>query len=81
LAQPAPQAPQLVTLRRSVSQPLLAFESQSPKLTSHVDEHRPPAQLVPPCAFMHESAQLPQVMVWSAVLASQPLPGSPSQSA
>jgi hypothetical protein len=75
------QLPQLLTLLRSDSQPFLASVSQSPKLLSHVGEHKPAEHVATPWALLHDCEQLPQVAVTSDVLASQPLIGSPSQSA
>ena len=80
-AQLTPHAPQLLVLFRSASQPLLASASQSPKPLLHIGEHNPPTQTAAPCGLLHDSAQLPQLVTASEMLASQPLLVSASQSA
>jgi hypothetical protein len=81
LLQVASQLPHVASLPRSASQPLTASASQSAKFASQLGEHRPDAHIVPPCMFVHERLQLPQLMVSLEVVASQPLLGSASQSA
>ncbi len=81
--QRVPQAPQWVALvPRLVSQPLLGSPSQSPKPSlQRARVHAPAAQPATPLATTHALPQAPQ---WAGAVASstsQPLAGSPSQSA
>jgi hypothetical protein len=77
-----PQRPQLVAaLRRSVSQPLAASASQSPKPAAHAMPHTPAAQVgVALAPAGHTLPHAPQWVTAVAVAVSQPLAASASQS-
>ena len=82
-AQAVPQAPQCeVATRVSVSQPLLALPSQSPNpVAQAATVHTPAAQAPVALGGAQPRAQAPQWVALVRVSASQPLLGSPSQSA
>jgi hypothetical protein len=77
-----PQAPQLVSVLRLVSQPLAGMPSQSAKPELQTRPHAPLLQTA--VEFGPEGQTLPQPPQWFAsvrMLVSQPLAGLPSQSA
>lgn len=75
-----PQAPQSVSVRRSVSHPLPGRPSQSPRSAAQARPQVPPVHVATaPGPPGHALPQLPQV-AGSARSASQPLLASPSQS-
>jgi hypothetical protein len=78
-----PQVPQCETATRvSVSQPLVALPSQSPKPASHEPTvHRLATQAAVALGGSQRVPQAPQAAVLVVVSASQPLAASPSQSA
>jgi hypothetical protein len=78
-----PHAPQWASLVRvSVSQPLPAVLSQSPKpVVQLATRHAPPAQAAVALARAHIAPQRPQCATLVAVSTSQPLVALPSQSA
>jgi hypothetical protein len=81
---PAPQAPQWAAVTwRSVSQPFEATPSQSPRVgAAHmVRTHAPASQRAPAPGKLHRPPHLPQCRALLRVSTSQPLAGSPSQSA
>lgn len=75
----APQAPQSVSVRSEVSQPLLAIMSQLPYVELQlISVQEPPVQAGVPLAKLHIVPQPPQFdVVVSGV--SQPLAALPSQ--
>jgi hypothetical protein len=77
------QRPQWATaLRVSVSQPLVALPSQFEKFVAQVaTAHAPAVHAAVALARLHPRPQAPQWVVLLRVSTSQPLPGSPSQSA
>lgn len=78
-----PQLPQLVTLLvRIVSHPLAVLPSQSPWPAAQLERvHAPLVHEAPPPMNEHTFPHDPQLPTLFNVLVSQPLPGSPSQSA
>jgi hypothetical protein len=82
--QARPQAPQCAALVRvSVSQPLWGSPSQSADPVAQVGTHTPAAQVLVGVVapVVHARPQAPQWAAVARVSASQPLRGSPSQSA
>jgi hypothetical protein len=80
--QELPQTPQLVAVRRSVSQPLVGLPSQSPNVSLPAPSFEQtglhtqgpdvdPVHEVEPCALPHESPQLAQLAFWPSCT-SQP---------
>jgi hypothetical protein len=65
----------------AVSQPFDEFESQSPQPEAHSMLQTPAVQTGVPWVEGQMISQPPQLSVLVAVFVSQPLPGSPSQSA
>lgn len=82
ISQSSPQAPQFEVVSRLVSQPLAARVSQSanPALQPST-VHAPATQPAVPLGAEHALPQPPQLATSPAVLISQPLTGSLSQSA
>jgi hypothetical protein len=73
-----PQAPQFVSVARSVSQPLTPSLSQFPQPAAQVGVHTPERHAVVPCAFAHAAPHAPQLdVVFSC--SSQPLASVASQ--
>lgn len=77
--QPAPQAPQFVTVFSDASQPVEACPSQLPNPALQVMEHAPNAQLAVPFVPLHAVPHAPQFAALVCVLTSQPLDARPSQ--
>lgn len=77
--QAVPQAPQSVSVRRFVSQPLLGLPSQFANPDAQVGAHTPFVQVVAPFAFVQAFPQAPQFAALVPKFASQPLAPLPSQ--
>jgi hypothetical protein len=78
-SQALPQAPQCVSVFRSVSQPLFGLLSQSSKPSVQAGAQAPALHIVVPCWFVHMTAQAPQF--WFVLSgASHPVAGLLSQS-
>jgi len=82
LGQAVPHVPQLVSVvRRSVSQPLAALTSQSPKPIAHaVRAQAPMTQLDDACGSEHTRPHAPQFEALVRTSTSHPLADAPSQS-
>jgi hypothetical protein len=79
--QAVPHEPQLVSVVRLVSQPLVALLSQLPQPALQVKLQAPELQAVVPWALVQALPQLPQFCVLVLRLTSQPFDARPSQSA
>lgn len=77
-----PQRPQCVSdVRRSVSQPFVAFASQLPKFVAHAPTaHAPAMQAAVPLATEHTRPHAPQCVGDAPRLVSHPFAALPSQS-
>lgn len=74
-----PHAPQLVSVFRLVSHPLVGSPSQFAKPDAQVGTQTPAVQVVVPLAFEQTLPQEPQFATLVFRLASQPLAATPSQ--
>ena len=79
ISQATPQAPQLVSVFRLVSQPLVASPSQFANPVAQVGTQAPAVQVEVPFAFEHTVPQVPQFAGLVFRFASQPLAATPSQ--
>src|SRR6185437_2785467 len=81
LPQAVPHEPQWLTLDVvSVSQPLSALPSQSPKPPLQLGLQAPATQGFVPLSAVHAELHVPQLLASVSRLVSQPLSGLPSQS-
>jgi hypothetical protein len=71
-AQVPPQAPQLASVVRVVSQPFCKLPSQSPQPALHAGRHSPASQVAVPLALRHATPQAPQLAGSVFKAASQP---------
>jgi hypothetical protein len=79
MSQATPQAPQLVSVFRLVSHPLVGSPSQFAKPVAQVGAHTPFVQVVVPFALEQTVPQVPQFAGLVFRFASQPLAATPSQ--
>jgi hypothetical protein len=78
--QAMPQPPQLLmSVVVGVSQPFFGLPSQSAKPALQVGTQTPAVHAVEPCAFEQAMPQPPQLLIFDAKTASQPLTALPSQ--